>query len=120
MGEDPSSEGTISVSTAKLTFGQVPSNGRGLRTKHKRHPLQEDLFANNGRVKRTTRRAPSLPLEDNTPEGMQALLAANRHYRQVEWPKPHNRTVHRLHQGDARDLSWKIGRAACWGRGEMG
>jgi site-specific DNA-methyltransferase (adenine-specific) len=37
---------------------------------------------------------------------MQALLAANRHYREVEWPSPHNRTTHRLHQGDARDLSW--------------
>jgi DNA modification methylase len=37
---------------------------------------------------------------------MEALLAANRHYRQIEWPLPHNRTTHRLHQGDARDLSW--------------
>lgn len=110
MGEDPIGKGTISISTAKLTFGQVPSKRtglkrRGLRIKPTGHPLQEDLFAN-GRPKRIPRRAPSLPLEDNTPEGLQALLAANRHYRQIEWPSPYNRTVHRLHQGDARDLSW--------------
>ncbi len=105
MSEDSIGKGTISVSTAKLTFGQVPPNRRGLRTKPNGHPLQEDLFAN-GRAKRTTLRAPSLPLEDNTPEAMQALLAANRHYRQIEWPAPHNRTTHRLHRGDARDLSW--------------
>ncbi len=105
MDEDPIGNGTISVSTAKLTFGQVPSNRRGLRTKNNGHPLQEDLFAN-GVVKRTKRRAPSIPLQDNTPEGMQALLTANRHYRQIEWPSPHNRTAHRLHLGDARDMAW--------------
>lgn len=37
---------------------------------------------------------------------MQALLSANRHYRQVVWPSPYNRTSHRIHQGDARDISW--------------
>jgi DNA modification methylase len=105
MGEGPTEESTISVSTAKLTFGQVPFDGRRLRTKRNGHPLQEDLFTN-GAAKRAKRRAPSLPLEDNTPEGMQALLAANRHYRQIAWPAPYNQTTHRLHQGDARDLSW--------------
>jgi len=50
------------------------------------------------------RRAPSLPPEDNTTEGLKALLAAN--YREVAWPEPFNRTTHRLHLGDARDLSW--------------
>src|SRR5579864_9526372 len=105
MGEGPIEKSTISVSTAKFTFGQVPFDGRRLRTKRNGHPLQEDLFTN-GAAKRAKRRAPSLPLEDNTPEGMQALLAANRHYRQIAWPAPYNRTIHRLHQGDARDLSW--------------
>ncbi|MGA2712946.1 MAG: site-specific DNA-methyltransferase [Bryobacteraceae bacterium] len=49
---------------------------------------------------------PRLPLEDNTPEGLKALVAANRHYREVPWPEPYNRTHHRIHLGDARDLSW--------------
>jgi site-specific DNA-methyltransferase (adenine-specific) len=34
------------------------------------------------------------------------LLAANTHYRQVPWPKLYRKTAHRLHLGDARDLSW--------------
>ncbi|MGA2271164.1 MAG: site-specific DNA-methyltransferase [Bryobacteraceae bacterium] len=37
---------------------------------------------------------------------MQALLAANRQYREVVWPEPYCRTTHRIHLGDARDLSW--------------
>jgi DNA modification methylase len=66
-------------------------------------PVQDVLFPD--MVKRM-RRAPTLPMEDNTPEGLQALLRANAHYRQVPWPEPYRRTVHRLHLGDARDLSW--------------
>jgi DNA modification methylase len=50
--------------------------------------------------------APLLPAEDNTPEGLKALLAANAFYRQTAWPPPYDRTSHRLHCGDARDLSW--------------
>jgi site-specific DNA-methyltransferase (adenine-specific) len=47
-----------------------------------------------------------LPLEDNTPEGLRALLEANAYYRETAWPAPYHRTTHRLHMGDARDLSW--------------
>jgi site-specific DNA-methyltransferase (adenine-specific) len=43
---------------------------------------------------------------DNTPEGLSALLRANRQYRTIPWPEPYCRTAHRLHLGDARDLSW--------------
>ena len=75
------------------------------KTKTNGHPLQEQLFTNSV-VKKRRRRAPSLPLEDNTPEGLKALLEANRHYREQAWPEPFNRTTHRLHLGDARDLSW--------------
>jgi modification methylase len=57
-------------------------------------------------VRKPRRRAPGLPLEDNTPEGLKALLEANRHYREVAWPEPYHRTTHRLHHGDARNLSW--------------
>jgi DNA modification methylase len=69
------------------------------------HPLQETLFTANI-VKRRRTRAPSLPLEDNTPEGLKALLEANKQYRDEVWPEPYRRTNHRLHLGDARDLSW--------------
>lgn len=46
------------------------------------------------------------PLDDNTPEGLQALLEANKHFRNVPWPEPYVGTEHRLHLGDARDLAW--------------
>src|SRR5580658_1233318 len=75
------------------------------KAKMNRHPLQQPLFTN-GVVKKRKRRAPGLPLEDNTPEGLKALLDANRHYRSEAWPEEYRRTTHRLHLGDARDLSW--------------
>jgi modification methylase len=67
--------------------------------------LQESLFAN-GSGRRAKRPVPALPAEDNTPEGLRALLAANVRYREMPWPAPYNRTTHRLRLGDARDLSW--------------
>ena len=48
----------------------------------------------------------SLPTEDNTPAGLQALLAANMRLRSRPWPPPFDATTHTLHLGDARDLSW--------------
>jgi site-specific DNA-methyltransferase (adenine-specific) len=50
--------------------------------------------------------APSLPATDNTSEGLAKLRAANRQYRKSGWPEPYDLTTHRLHLGDARDLSW--------------
>lgn len=43
---------------------------------------------------------------DNTSEGLASLIAANGRYRSVPWPQPFDHTTHRLHLGDARDLSW--------------
>lgn len=47
-----------------------------------------------------------LSAKDNTPEGLQTLLHANEQFRKASWPSPFNRTQHRLHLGDARNLSW--------------
>ena len=47
-----------------------------------------------------------LPAEDNTSEGLQALLVANAEYRIRPWPDPFGATSHILRCGDARDLSW--------------
>ena len=47
-----------------------------------------------------------LPTEDNTPEGLKALLAANASLRTRPWPAPYDQTSHTLHLGDARDLAW--------------
>src|SRR5262245_54721970 len=68
-------------------------------------PLQDNLFKN-APPRQIKTRTPHLPSEDNTPEGLQALLEANRHYRGVSWPEPFHKTRHQLTLGDARDLSW--------------
>ena len=119
MDEHPTDKGTISLSTAKLVFGEPPSKMKRLAIHRNGHPLQEDLFADGAAARRVKRSPPKIPLQDNTPEGMQALLAANRHYRQVPWPSPYHRTTHRLHRGDARDLSW-IARIEARGQGRQG
>ncbi len=75
------------------------------RAKADRNTTQGNLFTSRS-SKSAKRRAPALPTEDNTPEGLRALLAANAHYRESAWPQPYNRTNHWLHLGDARDLSW--------------
>jgi modification methylase len=49
---------------------------------------------------------PALPNSDNAPGALAALRAANLYYRNTVWPKPFDATEHRLHLGDARDLSW--------------
>lgn len=49
---------------------------------------------------------PPLPDADNTPEGLAALLRANRRSRSRPWPVRFRHTKHRLRLGDARDLSW--------------
>lgn len=43
---------------------------------------------------------------DNTSRGLDQLLKLNARFRVSPWPKPFDQTVHRLHVGDARDLSW--------------
>lgn len=45
-------------------------------------------------------------LNDATPEGLAQLRRANEVYRLSVWPAPYDKTTHRLHEGDARNLSW--------------
>jgi len=47
-----------------------------------------------------------LPLNDATPGALNIYREANEHFRTVPWPAPFNKTTHRLHHGDARNLSW--------------
>ncbi len=51
-------------------------------------------------------KAPTLPKADNTSVALAALQVANLHYRSAAWPTPFDSTKHRLHKGDARNLSW--------------
>jgi site-specific DNA-methyltransferase (adenine-specific) len=47
-----------------------------------------------------------LPLNDAAPGALQIYREANEHYRTVPWPAPFDKTTHRLHLGDSRDLSF--------------
>jgi len=47
-----------------------------------------------------------LPGADNAPGAVEHMLQANGILRNLPWPAPFDSTVHRLHIGDARDLSW--------------
>jgi modification methylase len=47
-----------------------------------------------------------LPLNDAKRGALDLYREANEHFRTVPWPMPFDKTTHRLHLGDARDLSW--------------
>jgi len=103
MSKNASYNGTIAFSKSKLAFGMAKPNKARLKTARENgYSPQFGLFES----AKKTKRAPILPTEDNTPQGLRALLAANAHYRQVPWPEPYRRTTHVLRLGDGRDLSW--------------
>jgi site-specific DNA-methyltransferase (adenine-specific) len=72
----------------------------------RRNSVQRRATPQTSLPKRGTAGLPQLPKEDNTPEGLAALLEANAHFRTVPWPSPFDRTTHRLRLADSRDLSW--------------
>ncbi len=47
-----------------------------------------------------------LPAADNNSADLQRLREINAVLRTVPWPAPFDSTLHRVHQGDARDMSW--------------
>jgi modification methylase len=106
MSTDAKQNGTIAPSTSRLVFGQLLPDSRKLGKPGMRQNALQGSFFSDERAKKARRAAPSLPPEDNTPDGLRSLIAANRHYREVPWPEPFNRTTHQLRVGDARDLSY--------------
>jgi modification methylase len=57
-------------------------------------------------VSAVTRAIEELPSADNAAGAVEKMLRANAILRNVPWPPPFDKTVHRLHAEDARDLSW--------------
>jgi len=57
-------------------------------------------------VSAVTRAIEELPLADNAAGAVEKMLRANAILRNVPWPQPFDKTLHRLRVGDARDLSW--------------
>jgi site-specific DNA-methyltransferase (adenine-specific) len=106
MSDEIAEDVTIPQGAPKLIVGRAVAAGKTLKTsKTGGNVLRNGLFSDGSAV-RKRQVPPSLPLEDNTTEGLKALLRANEHYRSTEWPAPYHRTTHRIHLGDARDLSW--------------
>jgi len=54
----------------------------------------------------STHKIPDIPIADNKQGAINQLLSLNDYYRKNAWPPPFDKTTHRLHLGDARDLSW--------------
>ena len=67
---------------------------------------QVERSMNNGALNKQTVSATAEEFSDNVPQAFKKLLEENNRLRQLPWPAPYNRTVHKLHLGDARDLSW--------------
>jgi len=71
------------------------------------HELELDTDSRSPAVRCLVRRsAPSLLINDATQDGLAKLRRINAEYRNGPWPTPFQETSHRLHEGDARDLSW--------------
>jgi modification methylase len=47
-----------------------------------------------------------LPEADNEQGAVERMLRANGILRNLPWPSPYDHSTHRLHLGDARDMSW--------------
>ncbi len=80
--------------------GLVSSKRRTRRAPDQTSRVAEDAFEAVSSVLR------DLPEADNAPGAVEHMLRANGILRNLPWPTPFDRTTHRLHLGDARDLSW--------------
>lgn len=69
-------------------------------------PAQEAAGELRDTVSAVTRAIEELPSADNAAGAVEKMLRANAILRNVPWPPPFDKTVHRLHAGDARHLSW--------------
>ncbi len=84
----------------------------GLATNPKRHSRKGSLKKDHStRVAEEASEAVSsvlqdLPQADNAPGAVEHMLRANGILRNLPWPAPFDCTTHRLHLGDARNLSW--------------
>ncbi|PYK51763.1 MAG: hypothetical protein DME20_00895 [Verrucomicrobia bacterium] len=79
-----------------------PSNGNGFR----HHRPKEKRADTPAPPKVLDPGSAQIDYADNERGAINKLLALNEYYRSHPWPKPFDRTEHRLRLGDARDLSW--------------
>lgn len=91
-----------------LSSRQQKNGARNRRSDAARRypPARESTGELRETVSAVTRAIEELPLADNAAGAVEKMLRANAILRNVPWPQPFDKTVHRLHAGDARDLSW--------------
>lgn len=74
---------------------------QAIQKKAPRTPTDDDV-----EIESRARASFQVPLNDADPGALAIYREANDHFRTVPWPAPFDKTTHRLHRGDARDLSW--------------
>ncbi len=90
--------GKMTGKRSKLLTSASPADENGAAEKARQRGTQKLEHSLADRLR--------LRIDDNTPEGLRALLEANSYFRRLGWPPPFDEAKHRLHLGDARDLSW--------------
>jgi site-specific DNA-methyltransferase (adenine-specific) len=94
-------------SLREMRNGSIHKNGRRTTTQSERYPhartQPEELRET---VDAVTEVLKDLPPADNAAGAVQKMLRANAILRNVPWPPPFDETKHRIHAGDARDLSF--------------
>src|SRR5712671_6046948 len=87
--------------------GSIDKSGRPATTRAERYSHNrgqpEELRET---VDAVTEVLQDLPPADNAAGAVQKMLRANAILRNVPWPPPFDETKHRVHEGDARDLSF--------------
>ncbi|MGZ5005183.1 MAG: DNA-methyltransferase [Chthoniobacterales bacterium] len=85
----------------RRTANGEDSNGNGFRHHRRKEKRSEKPI-----TEVTDPSKAQIDYADNERGAINKLLALNAYYRAHPWPKPFDATKHRLHKGDARDLSW--------------
>jgi modification methylase len=86
---------------------KTAENGASLATTGFRHHRPKDKRPDNDVVIEVIDpKNAEIDYADNERGALNKLLALNAYYRTHAWPAPFDCTKHRLHLGDARDLSW--------------
>ena len=87
--------------------GSTHKNARATAIRSERYPhvrtQSEELRETVDAVTEVLR---DLPPADNAAGAVQKMLRANAILRNVPWPPPFDETEHRIHEGDARKLSF--------------
>lgn len=90
----------------QLYLAKKPGNGASDNGNGFRHHRPKEKRADIPAPRVNDPATAQIDYADNERGAINKLLALNDYYRTHPWPAPFDRTEHRLHLGDARNLSW--------------